>query len=192
MYIDNRSRKLKHAKPLLRYPECTQRGFTLVELLVTLSLLAILTSLAVPSFSETIRQWRRDSATRAFTTHLQMARAEAIKSSRKVVICTSSSGTACAGNSEWKDGWLIFLDLNGDKVADADERVVAVSAAVPGIESMTSSGSVKELVFLPNGLLGTGETTVTITPKGGSSSTKVNKVTISRVGRALVTSETPS
>ena len=121
-----------------------------------------------------------------------MARAEAIKSSRKVVICTSSSGTACAGNSEWKDGWLIFLDLNGDKVADADERVVAVSAAVPGIESMTSSGSVKELVFLPNGLLGTGETTVTITPKGGSSSTKVNKVTISRVGRALVTSETPS
>ena len=183
---------MKHAKPLLRYPECTQRGFTLVELLVTLSLLAILTSLAVPSFSETIRQWRRDSATRAFTTHLQMARAEAIKSSRKVVICTSSSGTACAGNSEWKDGWLIFLDLNGDKVADADERVVAVSAAVPGIESMTSSGSVKELVFLPNGLLGTGETTVTITPKGGSSSTKVNKVTISRVGRALVTSETPS
>lgn len=192
MYIDSRSRKLKHAKPPLQYSTHTQRGFTLVELLVTLTLLAILTALATPSFSETIRQWRRDSATRAFTSHLQVARAEAIKSSRKVVICTSSTGTACSGNSEWRDGWLIFLDLDSDKVVDVGERVVAVRAAVPGIETMTSSGSVKELVFLPNGLLATGETTVTITPKGGSSSTKVNKVTISRVGRALVTSETPS
>lgn len=169
----------------------TQQGVTLIELMVTLAVLVVLLTLGVPSFSETLREWRRDSATKALSTHLQLARAEAIKSSRKVVVCTSSSGTGCAGTSEWKDGWLVFVDENGDKAVDTGDRVLAVRSAVSGVASMTSSDSVKELVFLPNGLLGAGQTTVTVTPSG-SSSTKVNKVTINRVGRAVVTSETPS
>lgn len=166
------------------------RGFTLVELLVTLTVLVILLSLAVPSFSETLRQWRRDSATKALTAHLQLARAEAIKTSRKVELCPSSNGTSCADSNDWKNGWLVFVDLNGNDALD-DGELIAVRGASPGIASMTATNDVKKLVFLSNGLLGAGTTVITV-KAAGSSTTKVNEIDISRVGRAQVTSKSQS
>ena len=191
-YIAARSCQLNHHPSPIRSPRSIQQGFTLVELVVTVALVAVLATLAFPDYSEFVRQWRRDSATRALTTSLQLARSEAIKSSRPLVVCPSTDETSCADSTEWNGGWIVFADGGATALAvDAGERVISVASAQSGISSLTSSDDVKTLEFLPNGLLGSAGTVFTITPSGATSTTKVNKVDVSRVGRATVTTEAP-
>lgn len=186
-----------------------QRGFTLVELVVTIALLAILTTLAAPSFAELLRQWRRDSATRELTTSMQLARSEAIKSSRQMVVCPSTDGSSCAASNEWNTGWIVFVDDGADTFASAnnqtlntDERILRVSTAPSGIESIESPG-VQWMVFLPNGIMRTGTgtgagasfnaaaATITVTPSGATDATKVDNINVSLVGRVTVATELP-
>lgn len=182
-------------------PNSRQRGFTLVELVVTIALVAILTTLAIPSFSEVLRQWRRDSATRELSTSLQLARSEAIKTSRQMIVCPSTDGTACEAGSEWSTGWMVFVDDGAGTQAnannqtyDTDERMLKIVSAQAGVATLTSSGNVQWLQFLPNGLMRTGANaavTFTVTPSGATSSTKVDKITVSPVGRTSVVTELP-
>jgi type IV fimbrial biogenesis protein FimT len=199
-YIAVRSRQLKHLPSPIQSSQSGQQGFTLIELLVTVALVAVLATLAFPDFSETVRQWRRDSATRALTTSLQLARSEAIKSSRKLMLCPSSNGTSCTDSTEWRNGWIVFVDDGAtDQAYDAGERVVQVTSAQSGIASLVSSAGVTFLQFMPNGLMAagaaagatTGQTTLTVTPSGATSATKVNNVSVSTVGRASVATELP-
>ncbi len=198
-YIAVRSRQLKHLPSPIQSSQSGQQGFTLIELLVTVALVAVLATLAFPDFSETVRQWRRDSATRALTTSLQLARSEAIKSSRKLMLCPSSNGTSCTDSTEWRNGWMVFVDEDADQAFDTGERVVQVTSAQSGIASLVSSDGVTFLQFMPNGLMAagaaagatTGQTTLTVTPSGATSATKVNNVSVSTVGRASVATELP-
>ncbi|MFP8780948.1 GspH/FimT family pseudopilin [Hydrogenophaga sp. RWCD_12] len=175
-----------------------QRGFTILELVITLTLVGILTAVMAPTFGETLRNWRRDSATRALNTTLLQGRAEAIKSTRKVMVCPTTTGTSCANSTEWKTGWMMFVDDGAtDQAYDAGERILQVTTAQGGIASLASSSGVRFLQFWPNGLMfstaaaGTAHTTFTVTPSGLTSSTKVDKIAVSRVGRATVTTDYP-
>lgn len=196
-YIAVRSCKLNHLPSPLT-PSARQHGFTLVELVVTIALLAILTTLAAPSFSEVLRQWRRDSATRELTTSLQLARSEAIKTSRQIVVCPSTDGASCADDTEWNTGWIVFVDdevvtlaSTGNPVVNTNERILKVVSAQSGVESIESSDGVDWMQFLPNGLMGSATTTFTVTPSGATSDTKVDEVKVSRVGRVSVETKLP-
>jgi type IV fimbrial biogenesis protein FimT len=173
-----------------RHP--SQRGFTLVELVVTVAVFAVLAALALPDFSETLRQWRRDSATRALSSDLLLARTESIKTSRRIAMCPSTNGTSCAASSDWRNGWIVFEDDGATDLAyDAGESVLKVVTAQAGIATLLSSGGVQFLQFLPNGLMSAGNTTFTVTPSGATAATMVNRVALSRIGRATVTTEHP-
>ena len=197
-YIAVRSCKLNHLPTSPKPANSHQQGFTLVELVVTIALLTILTTLAIPSFSEMLRQWRRDSATRELTTSLQLARSEAIKTSRQIVICPSTNGTACAAGTEWSTGWMVFVDDGAgtsananNQVYDPNERILKMVSAQVGVATLTG---VQRLQFLPNGLMRTGanaNVTFTVTPSGATSSTMVDRITVSPVGRASVVTEHP-
>ncbi len=189
---------MKQLPTSLSHSTDLQRGFTLVELVVTIALVAILTSLAIPSFSEALRQWRRDNTTRGLLTSLQLARTESIKTSRQVIVCPSTDETSCAASTEWNTGWIVFRDDGGGTAAnannqalDANEPVLKVASAQAGIASLTSTGGVQLLQFMPNVLMASPTTTFTVTPTGASSATKVDRITVSRVGRVSVVTELP-
>jgi len=85
------------------------RGFTLIELMVTLVILAILTMIALPSFRDTIRRNRVNSASNALLADLNYARAEAIDRGQIVTLCPSPDAANCtSGGTSWSAGWMIY------------------------------------------------------------------------------------
>lgn len=178
-----------------------QQGFTLVELMVTITLLGVIITLAVPSFTETLRAWRRDSATRVLLGSMQLARAEAIKTSRKVYMCVSADGKACDDSNDWKSGWFVWVDRDNDDKYDSDAAKdgppIQVVGALGGITSLLSTkdeggDEVPSVYFLGNGLLGALPAfSFVVTPSGATSATKLDTISVTAAGRAHVETKLP-
>ena len=96
-----------------------QSGFTLIELMVTISVLAILLALGLPSFQSSLRSNRVATATNEMIASISLARSEAIRSTRGGGVCASADGAACGGT--WSDGWLVWADANANGGLDAGE-----------------------------------------------------------------------
>ena len=81
-------------------------GFSLIELLTLLSIVAILAAIALPNFSATIKAERDTSQTNVLLDGLTLARTEAIKYGKPVTMCPGNSSACTDGN--WADGWIVF------------------------------------------------------------------------------------
>ena len=91
------------------------RGFTLVELLVTMALVAILLAVGIPSYQSITTSNRMAGEMNALIGDLQVARSEAVKQGLTVTICPSNSTAApyaCSNSSNWSGGWVIFVGVS--------------------------------------------------------------------------------
>lgn len=84
------------------------QGFTLIELMITLAIAAIVLAIAVPSFKTTILNNKSVALGDEFAQALNFARSEAVKTKKRVSICASSDGATCTGG--WSDGFIVFED----------------------------------------------------------------------------------
>jgi type IV fimbrial biogenesis protein FimT len=98
-------------------------GFTLVELLVTLAVAAILMTVGVPSMRDLIRNNQLTAATNMFVSSLNIARSEAIKQGRNANVCVSDTQNSCNG-TDWGLGWLVWLDSNKNGALDYPGEVI--------------------------------------------------------------------
>lgn len=127
------------------------RGFTLVELLVALAVAVILVTVAVPGFSTLMQDNRLVTAVNRFHAAHSLARSEAIRRRRDVVICNSAAPGACAGGGGWEQGWLVFEDLDRDRdcgdpdgdliCADGGQVLRQVRTALEGGLTIRTGGS---------------------------------------------------
>lgn len=95
---------------LVRPSKPHQDGFTLIELMVTLSVLAILMALAIPSFQSLMASSNLSAVTNDLMTTLAQARSNAVRRGGRVTVCKSASGTQCAASGDWEQGWIMFND----------------------------------------------------------------------------------
>lgn len=114
-----------------------QSGFTLIELMVTLAVLAILLTVAAPSFRETIQNNRITAQANELVTALNLGRNEAVKRGQTVTVCASSTGNSCVGS--WTGGWLVMTDANGDAVVNGTDSVLRVWEGLTGSTSAAAS-----------------------------------------------------
>ena len=114
-------------------------GFTLVELLLVLSILSILLGLSLPNFQAMYAQRHADTVIRKVSEAIQLARMSAIRTGKLVTLCRSDSGVEWGG--QWQDGIMVFSDRNGDRKINQDD-VLQQFITFPGI-----NGSLKWRAF---------------------------------------------
>lgn len=152
-------------------------GFTLIELMITLALLAVVLSFGVPNMTQLIRSNQVINQTNSVLGGIQLARAEAVKRGVGMAVCGSSDQATCDG--QWGQGWLVYEDSGGSTSPTAT-TIVRVADGSAEVDN-TSGGVVR---FDHQGLRrDTSESTVTI-KRSACGSEKARQISVSIGGRA--------
>lgn len=173
-------------------------GFTLIELMVTVAVLGVLLSVAVPSFMDFMASSRGASISSAFVVDMTRARSEAISANTCVKICQSDNAASgmtatCAGSGDdWQRGWIVFRVPNCNTAITDPVDTDVVSAHLgdyADFEFLTPSGTVRRFfVFDPRGVLianGNANLTLSHLPDGISSK-HTRTICVSFAGRVTV------
>lgn len=115
-------------------------GFTLLELMITIALAAILLSVGVPSFNGLIKDSRLTVGNNDLVTAFNLARSEAIKRGLRVTVCKSADQASCTTSNNWEQGWLVFTDENENGSYDAAGETL-LRAYAPMEDSITAVGN---------------------------------------------------
>ena len=132
-----------------------QHGFTIYELMITLTIIGIILSVGVPSFTEFTQNSRLTGTSNDLLSSFQMGRSEAARSKTNITICASANSmdaaAACGGT--FNDGWIVFIDINGDLIrGGAGENVLRAHPPVPTGVSITTNAGADYFSFAGTGL----------------------------------------
>ena len=127
------------------------KGFTLIELMVVISIIAILASLAAPSFAGMIKRQKVSGEANVLFSLIYFSRSEAIKRNSIVTICKSEDASQCGGT--WSEGWIVFQDNDKDGNRDAGETLISSGTIGNDYQlKWTAFGSNNYIRFTQNGL----------------------------------------
>jgi type IV fimbrial biogenesis protein FimT len=183
----------EHADPGAR----RKGGFTLVELMIVLAVAGTILALGAPSFNDFRRNNRLTAAANDFITSVQLARTEAIKRQRNVVVCASGNaddpGASCNGGNYV--GWIVFEDRNGNCLRSGDEPLLGAGGPLDTALANNADGNC--LSFSPTGFaqVVAGRPALSrlvvcdergLTLQAGTTVSAARGITIARTGRALV------
>ncbi len=177
----------------------TQTGFTLYELMVTVTIVGIVLMIGVPSMGQFRQNSRMTSTANDLHSSFHLARTEAARAKTNITICASADSMdatpTCGG--EFEDGWIVFEDNDGDIVVDNGEAILRRFPAIHDSINIDTTGMDDYFSFAATGL-GRGNVTGTppattailcdargnITAAGGRSAARV--LVITPLGRATV------
>lgn len=147
-------------------------GFTLIELVVTVSLLGILLTMAVPNFTTLVKNSRLSTQANDFIIAANLARSEAIKRNLNVVICRSADGASCANSGGWEQGWVVFVDNDSDGGLDAGETVLRVFPELTGDNTLRANANfTNRVTYRPRGFTSAPGTLVLCDDRNGDGDT---------------------
>jgi type IV fimbrial biogenesis protein FimT len=133
-------------------------GFTLIEAMVVVSILAILAAIATPNMSRFLQSRQTESAARNISNDALFARGEAIKRNGPILLCAGISGDCAAtpSSTDWMNGWRVCYDKNADGACDegtdSDPNPIRVRDAVN--VNVTLEGPASRLQFNADGTMG--------------------------------------
>ncbi len=132
-----------------------QKGFSLLELMTAITVAAIVVGLGVPSMTSLVRGNRIVAYTNDFVLTVRTARAEAVNQVVQVTVCKSTDQAICDLDASWHDGWIVFVDNDGDEVRDlggTPETLIRAHEALEGANTLQSAAFDDWIAFRPDGL----------------------------------------
>jgi type IV fimbrial biogenesis protein FimT len=136
-------------------------GFTLIELMVTLSIATIVMVMAIPSFSTSIKNNRLTTQVNQFVTGINLARSEAIRRGMNVTLCKSSDGGSCVTTGNWSQGFIVFTDQDSNGTyTSSTETLLKIFGSAPTQISVTGNTAVASAIsYKSNGMTSNGTLT---------------------------------
>ncbi len=175
-------------------------GFSLIELLVTISIVAILGGVVAPGFTEFIRDNRQTSQINTLIGAIHLSRGEAASRRQLVTLCASSDAASC-NTTQWEHGWIIFTDTNnnGNGVIDGNDELLLAQEAFDGNGTLRAPALVNNgkslLQFRADGFLNNPSNqasgTFVLCDSKGATEAKAVIVNISGVSRLAIDQDDP-
>ena len=156
-------------------------GFTLVELAIACAVLGIMAGVALPSMQRFIEHQRTSAAIGTLMSHMSLARMAAISRNRRTTLCPSMDGVACDAGTDWSRGWMLFVDENGNRKADATDEVLRTDLEPTSRHLRVASTSGRQqLRYLPDGRSAGSNLTISICSLDGR---LLGQVIVNNAGR---------
>jgi len=160
-------------------PRRLQRGISLVEQIMVVSVIAILAGVALPPLHHLLSRNRLQVAQSDFMTALQHARSTAAITGKRTLFCPSRDGSRCSNDTRWEHGWLLAHDADGDRQPDGAPSYTG-GAYAAGLR-ITSSNGRHEVRFQPDGSAGGSNMTLLFCEPGADN--PALSVVVSNAGR---------
>jgi type IV fimbrial biogenesis protein FimT len=121
-------------------------GFTLVELLVALTVAGLLLVAAIAGLGDWLPRQQQRQQAQALAEALQLARSEAIKRGHRVALCPSADARTCDPGARWERGWVVFDDPDRDGQPAAVDAIVRVEQPAPEVVTIRGNKPVAQYV----------------------------------------------
>lgn len=132
----------------------SQKGFTLYELMITLTIVGVVSAIGVPNMIEYSQNSRMTGTANDLHAAFHYARSEASRAKTFITICASANSMGasptCSGN--WDEGYIVFLDQDGDITVDGGDTILRQMPAMPDGVFMNVVGDAKYFGFAGSGL----------------------------------------
>ena len=174
------------------YPQPTRRcaGHSMTEVLTTLAVAGVVVSSGVPAMQNLVYEQRLITQVNQLLGDLYLARSESIKRGVPVVLCKSNDGVACSTTTDWRNGWLVFVDADDDSTVDASEPVIRVQQALSAGMTLRfgafGPGTGRYVTYLSTGLAEQNGTFTFCDPRGASNA---RAIIITQSGRVRISSK---
>jgi type IV fimbrial biogenesis protein FimT len=127
-------------------------GFTLLELIMTMTVGAILLAIGVPSFRYVTSANRASSEINGLLGDMQFARGEAIKEGQTVTICAAANGAPpCLGTTAWQNGWIVFSDVAGNGVFGGTDVLLKMQKTFSNTDVLNADNGITSVTFSREG-----------------------------------------
>jgi type IV fimbrial biogenesis protein FimT len=158
-------------------------GLTLAELLISLSVLSIMALGALNVLPMWVHSSRMTAEVNRFVIALQLARSEAVKQGRKLVLCPRTKQRGCGHAADWKNGWLLVT--SDDQERDEEEAPILEAPALADFIEMRSGNHRRRIVYQPDGSSGGTNSSFTFCDSQGYAAPRV--ICLSNTGRPRTT-----
>ena len=161
------------------------RGFTLLELMVAVAVLAILLGMGVPAYNDSIRNNQIAATSADLISALSLARNEAMKRGMRVSVCAAANPDACAAGTDWSNGWIVFVDSFGASgvINEGDVPLQSWAAPARGVSVVSGLDAPVSFTKLARAQLAN-QFTIT---KAGCSGNQQRRIEVNAGGRLALT-----